>query len=95
MNPAPAANSAAAPTAPVFMGAAAAFFVVLDAPPAAVGEPPPTVPPPMTEVGAVTPEVNGALETEEAPANATAVMVAVGFAVAVLLAGLRTLLVGC
>ena len=45
----------------------------------------------MVEVGAVTPEVKGAVETDEAPAKATAVVVAVGFAVAVVLEGLRTL----
>ena len=40
----------------------------------------------------MTPEVNGAVETDEAPAKATAVVAAVGFAVAVVLEGLRTLL---
>ena len=49
----------------------------------------------MVELGAVTPEVKGALGTEEAPANATAVTVAVGLAVAVVLAGFRTLGVRC
>ena len=48
----------------------------------------------MAEVGAVTPEVKGMLETEEAPAKATAVVVAVGLAVALVLAGLRTLWAG-
>jgi hypothetical protein len=40
------------------------------------------------------PDVNGTFEAAAAPWNITAGVVAVGFAVAVVLAGLRTLLLG-
>ena len=82
----PAANSTAAPIAPVRMGIAAPE--VLDEAAAAV-EVATMAPPPSVVVGVGTPEVKGTEAAEVAPAKATAVVEALGVRVVAL--GLRTL----
>ena len=85
-------NNAAAPIAPVFIGIAAPELEEAEALAADVAAlfaaPPPAVL--MLDVGVGTPEVNGALLAELAPAKAGAWVVWLGLAVAVLFAGLRT-----
>jgi hypothetical protein len=70
------------PTAPVTIGIAPALLLE---------EVAPATPPPIDDVGDATPEVNGALETLEAPEKAGAPRLAVGD-VEDVASGLRTLL---
>ena len=84
----PAANKAAAPTAPVLIGAQAPAVLLLAAMAAEAEEAPAAAPPPSMEVGVGMPEVKGMVETELAPAKAT--IVVVGLAVKVVALGLRT-----
>jgi len=83
----PAPNRAPIPTAPVIMGIAPALEVLVDAVALAA-------PPPMEEVAVATPEVNGAVDTLDAPEKAGAPVLAVVFAAFVSL-GLRTLSMTC
>ena len=95
MTNAPAPNSAAAPTAPVFIGAAAALelapaLAALEAMPAPLAVPADGVM--MAEDGAGMPLVKGTLEAEWAPEKAAVAVEAVALGVAAVAAGLRTLL---
>jgi len=76
----PAANRAAAPMAPVLIGAQAPALLLDEA----AGAPPPSV-----EVGVAMPEVKGTLEAEVAPAKAT--VVEEGLGVREVALGFRTL----
>ena len=90
----PAAKSAAAPIAPVLMGAHALALLKLDfgAEAALAEEAPAAAPPPRVDVGVGIPDVKGTLdETAVAPEKATDWEVAVASGVADVALGLRTL----
>lgn len=87
------ANKAAAPIAPVFIGAAAPELE-LDVAVAASMDVAAATPPPIIVVGVGTPEVNGSSEALEAPLKATDCEEAVATGVAIVMSGFSTLIKG-